>query len=38
MNFQELLKQGIPKELPPFKNRVESDNHAPNRNNVLNDA
>ena len=36
MTFQELLKQGIPLILPAKKARATSDNHAPNRNNILN--
>ena len=37
MDFSESIKQGIPNELPDFKEIDDSISHAPNRPNVLSD-
>ena len=37
MNFQELIRQGIPTELPQRKEYDLSINHAPKRKEILSD-
>ena len=35
MTFQEIIREGIPNELPPFKVRNPEVSHAPNRKDIL---
>ena len=35
MTFQEIIKQGIPSELPPIKKYEAFINHAPKRKEIL---